>query len=472
VRTMTAEQSAVLAGSTRTTRLKVEVSPTTGGVFTEISAISVPGFVFNFVKDSTFKDGVDDPSATMDITLARNQFLFNASPLMTSSPLNAVSLLINLNYAVRVSAAVVPEGVTPTTSDYVKFFFGRVRDIKWGGSKNEIIISCADYTNELMSLWHSKRSLSFGTLAGDNIDTIMQGILTANTTGLATDGVTALPVTTPYLSTLYSVNGTLGTPFQPGDRASGSPKAKQYTQDQMQVYTALQQFSGQIGWLLKQRWQANIGDFRLVMFDPLRSNTTSLRTFTQSQYYDVVNIGLNLEEIRNYVTVCFTDTTGAAQAVIVPSPTNANAGAIASQLAYGIQWSQLASEATTGILTSTDALLLATNFLSDLAQPQVTVQLKVPFFWPAELCDIYTIGANGVDFDTDQKLAVVAIDHTMPAQGQWSTTLSFRGKPSGGVRMWFDRVQNFKRTIYGAGNSSLNAEGSVDNSNFGQSTRF
>lgn len=462
MRALTTEQSTVLTLPVRSTSVKVEIAPTTAGPFTDLTNVNVNGYRYNLFKHLSYKDSVDDTSMTAEITIARKVFDLTTPPLMTGSFLNAVTTLINLNYCVRISVAVVPFGVQAVLADYTQIFFGRVYDTNWAG-QNDFVLSCHDYCGELLSLWYYQRGQAFSNLTtGVAIETVMQQLLDEVHDNQYTTGQ-------PFLEDLYSINGSAITPFNPADSPGASTWL--YTQDQMPLYTALQNLSQNVGWLLKQRWQTTVGSFQLLMFDPMRSNVTSTWTFPSSQYYDVTQIGLNLAEIRNLVAIYFTDLTGNSNTIVSPSGTYPNAGATASQAAYGAQFMQLAQEATTGINTTTDALNLATRSLSDLAQPQVTVQVKTPYFWPVEVCDVYTLKANGEHFDNNQVLAIVAHEHDLPVDGPCTSTLSFRGKPTGGIKTWFDRQTSFVRKLFGVNNSNINTEMGSPNGNFGQSSR-
>jgi hypothetical protein len=85
---------------------------------------------------------------------------------------------------------------------------------------------------------------------------------------------------------------------------------------------------------------------------------------------------------------------------------------------------------------------LADALMSDLANPVAEHEGEVPFFRFVELGDLYQFNADGIHYDSDQKLAVTGYAHRLTSgdKPQSRTTLQCRGKPSAGFRRWHGKI--------------------------------
>ena len=451
MRTVNAAQTKALQAAERGTYFKVEVQPRGTGAWNDLTNL----FGFNFVKSASVTDSIDTPSASMEVNCARKIFDYSLSPFVVGSKLNAQSTLLYPNDPIRLSVCVTEANSGPDT--WVKIFYGRIFEIQVAGV-NDIKLQCHDYCGQLISLWWPSNSYTFGQPTGGvPAENLMQQLLgQADGAGggpsaaysLLGSGYTGPVSNSVVLNKIYSVNGTVGTPFNPSD--SPGFQVLFFTQDLMPVYTALQNMASLTGWLLKQKWQNNLGDYALMWFDPLRSNTTPTWTFDPSQYYDITECSIHLGDIRNVIAVPYVDNTGTPQTKFAWDTASINT--------YGLQFMRMAEEATTALYDGTKAASLANVVLTDLKDPVMTHNASVPLFWPVEICDVYTFKANGEHYDSNQTLAVQSYTHNFTTQGKSTTELSLSGRPSAGQRVWIDRQMINIRRQFGANNQNLYTE--------------
>lgn len=159
------------------------------------------------------------------------------------------------------------------------------------------------------------------------------------------------------------------------------------------------------------------------------AGVAAVRTFDSDQYHDIGQLAINRSGIRNVVRVKY----GIDQADrTVVTETDA-----ASISKYGRRYMEIAEAGTSQIDTLSEAQTMADAILNDLSEPDADHTIQMPYFWPAELGDLYTFLANGVHYDTDQTLAVLSIRHSLN-QTRSRTTLALRGKTSGGFKRWLE----------------------------------
>lgn len=423
MRTISAVQDVQLLNGGHSISLKVEIDRSGAGAWIDLTALQSR----NWVREVSITDSVDQPTMTANVSLKRNEYFYSLAPLVASSQLNVGGILVTLYRKIRISVAIMPVGIPASAADYVYIFKGRIHHVEWSG--DAIRVEARDHGGDLIDCFIETNAVNYGSAAGVLAQTVMQQILTNQVAFL------------PAAVTLYSVNGTGGTPFAGGD--SPAWLIKPYKQDMMPVFAALDVLAKQIGWLLKYKWNNSVNDFVLTWWDPVRTNTTSLRTFTQSQYRNITECSLHLGEIRNAGRLYYKDVKGNTQ-----SEPSVDAASIAL---YGRKYIQIAEESTSQINTSTEAAKMIGGAISDLAQPVMDHSVEMPFFWPVEINDIYTFAANGAHYDTNQKLTVCEYTHKLTGANA-ITTVSLRGKPTAGTTMWFAREVEQERKKLGLEN--------------------
>jgi hypothetical protein len=197
-----------------------------------------------------------------------------------------------------------------------------------------------------------------------------------------------------------------------------------FTLEPAKVLEAARQIAQDIGWDARFRYDA-AGVSRFTFYDPDRDRVTVDTTFGPTEYLNVEQMALRLADIRNAGKLYYYDTSGVEQSV-----TASDAGSIAL---HGRRFFQIPPQA--GIDTSTEAQKLIDAAVHDLAGPGAEQTVTTLYFWPAQLFDRYTFLANGVHYDTDQTLAVVAYQHTLQG-GVILTTLTCTLRIVGAYAEW------------------------------------
>lgn len=441
MRSISTSQGIILAnGGARW--VKVEIDRSGGGDWVDLTNLQG----YNWLHSAEWGDNIDDPTATATVMLMRQQALLSLSPLMANSLLNQSGAIATVYLKMRISVALMPDGMAPASSDYFVAFFGRIYQVDW--SDDHIKLEARDLGGDLADVFIETNSLFYGSSSGVLAETVMQSILTDQAANL------------PAAVTLYSITGTGGTPFQGADSPGWAIRT--YRQDVMPIMSALTNIAQQIGWLLRYRWNASVGAFVLTWFDPVRGNTTPVHTFTASQYFKLTECGLHLGDIRNVVRVFYYASGNTSSQQVSPAP-SVDAVSIGK---YGRRYYQLAEEASSQINTDAEATTMQDRILSDLSQPLMAHAVEMPMFPFVELCDVYTFAANGVHYDSDELLSVLNFRHSIDATSA-KTTITLRGKPSGGVKTWIDKQAALLRKVLGGSNVSLpDINANIPNSNF------
>ena len=400
MRTITGGELTTLLSAHPTHWLKVEVANASGTMKNLTNLGSV-----DWVDGCSIScEQLDTPVATATITLRRTGVLPKGlSPLLVASTLNvndasAYAPLLDVGRTVRISCAVKALGATPSGGDWKELFLGRIDTVSWGD--DPITISCSDLGAWLMDVQIETED-TYGSGAGVAVETVMQQLLTA-----WPGGVLAVP--------------TLYTPASPGWLIH------EYKQDRVKLFEAVRALALQIGWDVYYRYDAS-DNFRLTFFQPDRAKTTADATIGPTHYFEVTNLQLAIENIRNVCKVIYRKTDDT-----VDSVTSTDATSIAH---FGRRYMEVQEAGTSNIDGSTEATLLASAAVSDLKSPIAEQEIKMLLYWPVQKGDLYTFTANGTHYDQDQKLAVISVKHDF-ASGTGTTTIQVRGTVAGAYADW------------------------------------
>lgn len=210
----------------------------------------------------------------------------------------------------------------------------------------------------------------------------------------------------------------------------------EYTQERVQVMDALDTLATLKGWIIKQWWDDVESRFRLKLFPPLRDepqveqwhDETDVE-FGPDDYFDVSEIGVDIEAIRNEVWIEYFD--GPSGQRYTAKEKNQS-----SIDKYKRRLMQIDEPDDSPIQTIGEAKDLAQFALYDLSEPYILQEIEMPFFWPVQLLDHYRFKANGVHYDTDQEWSVVKFRHEFNTNGTARTYLSVRGRPAGAYFRW------------------------------------
>jgi hypothetical protein len=417
MRTVTDAQEAIysLSSHARACWTKVEV-------YSDITSawVDLTNYLgYNWIRSVSISESLDSPVATAEVSLfllAGPQGEMTSSPFVTEtgmfsfpSGFSTYNALVYPYKRIRISLAVTPLDVPPSSSDWMLKFVGRIT--KSVVTESGVQLSCRDSMGELADLFIEAEKEYGSSTSTVDIEDVIQSILTDTSSGV----------------TLWSVNGSVGTEFDPGDSPAWA--VNKYLQQRQTVMDAIKALADQIGFDLRYQWQTNAGDFKLVLSDPERTSPTVARTISLSQMTSL-NVSLDVMSIRNYIRVLYTNKGNQRMSVDAEDTT--------SQGAYGRRFMEISEEVTSTIDTDTEAQELADRALLDLHLPKAQISGDIPLFPNVELNDY--LGFLGDDrISGDYDLAVVNITHTVDGN-IGKTSLVCTGSPAS-RRNWINAQQ-------------------------------
>ena len=404
------------------------------GVLQDLSALA--GGRWDFVEHVQWKDDIDATGATATIELYRDIYKFSVAPTMSQSLVNSSTSgdpLLEIARKVKIYVAIVPEGTARSAVqiwEWQLYFEGFVSDVDW--SKPIVPINCRDNLAPLQWTFIKPK-------AGNNFQEPFYG---DDTTGIQLENVQQQIIGDAIPSTGYK--GTLPITASPIVRVPGGPTGwflRRRTQGFEFVADALTGKSQQIGMVTRYKWTDSLKRFDLTLYLPNRTQTTPDRVVAESEYVEITKASVTEESIRNVCDVVFTDRTGTLNtqsAFPFARVTTTDSTSVAK---YGERYCQVAEDASSQIDTSTEGALLGNSVISDLSEPKVVQDVDAFFLPYCEIQDYYQFTANGIHFDTDQKLAVTGYTHSFSGD-KINTTLNVRGQPSGKGTSWLFWLAN------------------------------
>lgn len=486
MRTLSAAEAVRVASGAYAPALRVSVEDA-GGTFRDVDSYFAGQ---KFLVGVSLQEDVDAQGPTASITLRRGIFEHSLSPLMLSSGTNrgyspsaSPSPAVALYRRVRVEWYVGAVDESQDSPTWTELFVGRIDSINLADGEN-ITLDCRDANVAVLSdsffererlygltpgayafqkgclIWAPGESQAVGDLL---VPSTLNGYLyrctTAGTTGATeptwptvvgntvTDGtaVWTCGVATAAAGTV-SMEAVLQQLLNdsPVSLTLYAPDATAFLmspwkQEREPILEAARKVAQLIGWDLRPRYDA-AGTYRFQLYKPDRVATTPAATFAPSEYTDVSTLSLGIEAVRNVLRVIYGDSADLGSDGKTPKRKYVQVSDAASISAYGRRFMEIAEEATSQIDTSAEATALANAALSDLSTPYASLEVEA-FFYPwAQVGDLYRFSANNVHFDSDQDLAVVGVAHEaqLGEDGEQSfrTTLTCRGKPSGGRDRW------------------------------------
>lgn len=489
MRAVSADVDAILRGVPKF-RARVQVKDS-GGTFRDLSTYAGE----NLLKHLTWHEDIDSPGITWEAVFVREMELLSLAPLMQTSGLNrqfniatAYAALIQVGRQMKVEYSLQAED-DPAAPTWLLAFTGYIDTVSWGESDDITISGRGD--EAVLIDTYIERDRVYALATGANADRgcyIFQTSAVFSTTYAVGDRVvptnlninghfyrvtsitTGIPATTEPAwptgagSTVVSggvtftesgsTTSTVGTAVETVEQqilndtmgigvvtlntpVSPAWLVKWFQVSRQLLFDELRLLADQIGWCIRPKFDAGSGTMKLTLYDPVRSNTTSARTFSKS-LATVKRAEIRIADIRNAIDLIFSDSQDLdsgghpkRKKISVTDP--------ASIAKYGRRWGEVQEADTSNIDTSAEATTLANAILSDLKEPSADFEVSVPLFPQIELTDLYTLAANGVHFDVDQKLAVVGFDHVYSAD-ECTTTFRVRGTPASGKSMWLQRM--------------------------------
>lgn len=453
MRTLTTTQTAVFDAVKRGARpavfAKVEIDRDGAGSWVDLSDLDGRDYVVSVTISEDRNNEISTAQITL-VTCLDGRKERSLSPEATSSLPNTGGVLIQGDRKVRIYTATLPDGSpkpTSGSSNWVKAFEGRLT--RPTVTADKITIQCRDKGGELQSTW-IETVQTYGDSAGANIEDVIDDLLTdwARTS-----------------TTLYSANGTSGTPFNAGD--SPGFGILEYKQQRMPIMTAIKTLADQIGYQLSFRYHegSGIDDYVLVLEEPDRAVSSSAWTVPLAAI-DGLTIVDDDTIIRNVWIGTYGSYANGGQrtAYSVEDAT--------SITTYGRRTAFLGEASGKQIDTETEMDNWLDQLLLDTKDTSRLITFEMPYAYHLQTNDYITIEADGFLLGSNKDISIMSIQHSIGG-GEGRTRLVCRGKPSNGeVRHASKMVSDTLRRINltGIGSGLLGAPGSaskLSNGSFG-----
>jgi hypothetical protein len=404
-RTYTELERALLASAHFGVHVKVELTDQQGD-WVDVTALSGRDYLIGARWSRT----IDTPVMSGTLTLSRSVRGLSIVPTIVGSAVNyndadVFEAFIHGGQRVRISTAITAAGELPLGGDWREVFLGKVDDPEWGGTPNTMVLAISDIGSYLVSKQIAE-ARPYSTDDGVPVQTIMQQILDDN------ESAALGPI-------------VLYTPINPGWNIR-----KYEQQAGVSVLDALRALASQIGWDVRFMYDA-AGVFRLTFWSPDRAKVDPDSTFGPDEYFELPTVGENTSDIRNHIVVRFIDhDTGEAMFAEYRDEESIDT--------YDEQYMEVAEDASSNIDSMVEAQQMADAIGSDLSTPYLSQRMRTTYAWFVELADLHEYVANDVHYDTNQKLAVVTIEHELSRTG-YTTIVGVRGKPSTSYAEWLKK---------------------------------
>lgn len=396
---------------------------------TESSLSNFLAHGYRFLGGVDIEENIDSPGKSASFSCRREVYDWSLSPGMDStSPvmLGAGERILDIARRVRIQTAVVPADTDRDEVEewaWVTQFDGFISSVDFGD--DDIKVQCRDLVAALQ--WTFCRPLA--------ANSYQEAVYGDDTTGVALETVLQQIIDDHEpASGIRGGKPTLYTPTSP------SWNLRRRSLGFVPLHDALIEKSDQIGFSLRYRWDTERLEFRFTLYEVNRDAPSSSRTFSVDEYTALRSCSVNEENIRNVCEVIYTDRTGSS-GTLSEKPRSRYVSTDAASIAkYGERYCQISEDAASQIDTATEAQALADAAVKDLAEPRATLEMVAPYLEFAELADYYTVGVDGLHFDTAQGLAVTSIKHQIDSNGVAQTIIGLRGNPAGAVDRHLSKI--------------------------------
>lgn len=404
MRTVSTAQEDVLKSAAYDVYLRVEVEDD-NGTFANLS--DLPG---DWVEGAQWGSNIDQPVPEVRVQLRRDQSSSESLvPLAEESSFNvaagstAYAPLLDAGRELKVYTATAAAGAAPPASSAMQLMaHAEIDEVGWAKSPMELV-GRSKIMSQLADQWVREERV-YGSVTGVAIETVIQSILDDWTDGSI----------------------TLWVPSSPGFNIL------KYNQQKMSVLDAITALVQLIGWDCREVYNSTSDALELKLYQPNRAASTgdAVWTFGSSEYYDVGNLNISRADVRNAASILFPTTAGTRSSILVEDTV--------SQDKYGYRWMEVQEGDDSSITSSSEAYVMGSGMISDLADPQADQQIELPYFWPVELQDYQEYLANNVHYSTDECWAVYGLTHTL-SLNKSRTQIQVRGKPAGQYLSWLTR---------------------------------
>lgn len=488
MRTIDASEEIVLNSRGRSEHLHVMIS-NGDGTYNDLTSLAG----YNWIKSVSIRENIDEPVASAQLEIWRDRGQLSLAMLHETSKLNRPSgsyvPALRPGREIRIYAATAAWGASPiwdwpapSRPPWHYMFWGRIDELDW--SSNPIRISCRDAGGAFQDWWIEKEQAylphcgttdrypayiwepslpvlssyeEYETYEYDYcLPSCSNGYIyictvhgTTGTTeptwptvigntvvdGTATWQCHATEDASAALEDILTaiLGNTVGSVACP---VSPSWMVKPFRLDRQSRLDAARNLAAMIGWDIRLKPNAS-EVFAMTLWQVNRSKAVADRIFGANDYTEITRLGLSLAPVRNVVRVIYEDGTHLANGVdhkrlvyqVQDDP---------SISTYGRRFIEIAEKSTSLIDTVGEAHALADAVLADLKDPIAEQEVTLPFFFAAELGDLYEFAANNVHYTSHVDLAVVGFEHSWQ-EGSATTKLICRGAPSGGCQIWHER---------------------------------
>jgi hypothetical protein len=472
MRTLTANQTAVYNLNHRKVDLRISIKNDAG---TWVSLSTLEGW--NWIESCRLGENIDQPVASASGAFIRNHHYFSLAPLMSLSKINASEVLVNAAREIKIETAVVPMDYETQETDWINVFEGRIDQLDW--ADHQMGFQCRDRSGLLQDLTIETEYVRGSDALNKDIENVIQDILDGAQTGITL----ACPVASSYAVKAYNQQRTQVYPAldalatliawqvrQKWDSGTSTWKTTLFEPDRWKAVADKTFYLDE--YYKVSNITINLNGIRNIIEIPFTDATSGVRQTLQypengPAYEDTITGGVSTlndsgkdwtvnawvgyelwivagtgkgqhETISaNTATQLTVDTSWSTQ----PDSTSFYAivhadDSAESIIKYGRRFCGIAEEATKQVDSAARAFYMARRIYADISEPYAEQSVEMPYFHAVELGDLYTFVANGEHYDTDLTCAVVAYHHDF-SQGKARTTLTVRGRPSGGYRKWF-----------------------------------
>lgn len=402
-RPMTAAERTALKAPHHVTHAKILIEHPAGGMVDVMDYLGT-----SRLKRAEWRESIDSAMMDGSLTLAAAHDGVSLLPYIGASPANrdaadAYEPFLRSGRRLQIWTATLLPDVVATPADFHLMVDGYVDDVQIPQDAKAITLTFRDLGAVLMDR-DFEEPVTVSTEDGVLLEVALQQLVDA--------------VLGPGAVSIY-------TPVAPGVTAG------QWTPDvNRKLGEELRERAFQIGGDFRYRFDA-AGNFRPTFYVPDRESTVVDETIGPAEYFVLPVLKSAIADVRNAVEVSYIDEGGARKSVVVVNQPSIDR--------YRRRYMKITEGADSAIRTEALATAVAQRAVHDLGEPFAEQQVQLRHWWPAQLGDYYEFEPNGTHYDTPQRLAVVAIQHTLEENGTARTVLSTRGTIAGAYKRWTRR---------------------------------
>ena len=363
----------------------------------------------SWVRSVEWGESLDALTPDLKVRLVLREGAISLSPFVSSSKLNQVRNVIDINREVELTAALVSECGVATSIELKTYFKGKIDDIKLDEASNTLSFTARGLAGELSDI-----QLETGRTHTGDAEDVMQDIID--------DGWEDAYGTTPTPPTLQTPNGS------PGFTVAASPV---FSPDAISILQACKNLSDLFGWEIREVPNEDQSGFNMALINPARERAGADHTFTLGLGgFIITGAETSNRDVRNRVDV-YLDGTGLLS----------NDEDTASVTKYGPRYMRITEGTDSQLNTTGEADDLTAAAIADLSEPTLKIGAKSHLFLAVQLNDLHHLPADDIHFDTYQETSVVMYRHKISESGH-ETTYRYSGKPSAAGRVYLLRRTN------------------------------